>query len=98
MAKLAHSSEGKVMGKLKVADLETLSPKTHHDGDGLYFDKKKRGASWTYKFTLNGRAREISESEREEANRRRRRKRRGKEWQRTKCQTENKFDRNIERQ
>ena len=48
------------MGKYKPADLVKLpSGMKHHDGEGLYFDKKLRGASWLYKFTLNGQAREM---------------------------------------
>jgi hypothetical protein len=47
------------MGKLKVIDLNRLPSGKHHDGDGLYFDKKIRGASWMFKFTLNGLSREM---------------------------------------
>jgi integrase len=47
------------MSKLKAAELQGLPVKKHHDGAGLYFDKKKRGASWIYKYTLNGAAREM---------------------------------------
>lgn len=47
------------MGKLKAGELAGLPSKKYHDGDGLYFDKKKRGASWIYKFQLNGRSREM---------------------------------------
>ncbi|MHA6262496.1 tyrosine-type recombinase/integrase [Arenibacterium sp. CAU 1754] len=47
------------MGQLKAAELQGLPPKKYHDGEGLYFDKKKRGASWLYKYTLNGAAREM---------------------------------------
>lgn len=47
------------MGKLKSGDLGGLPAGKHHDGEGLYFDKKQRGASWMYKFTLNGQAREM---------------------------------------
>lgn len=47
------------MGNLKAGDLDRLPRGKHHDGEGLYFDKKVRGASWLYKFTLNGRAREM---------------------------------------
>ncbi len=47
------------MGKFKSGDLEGLPRGMSHDGDGLYFDKKQRGASWLYKFTLNGKAREM---------------------------------------
>ncbi|MEC3861542.1 integrase arm-type DNA-binding domain-containing protein [Mesobacterium sp. TK19101] len=47
------------MSTLKAAELPTLAPKKYHDGDGLYFDKKKRGACWLYKYTLNGSAREM---------------------------------------
>ncbi len=47
------------MGRLKASELAGLASKKHHDGEGLYFDKKKRGASWIYKFQLNGRSREM---------------------------------------
>jgi integrase len=48
------------MGTLKASELDALPQgKKHHDGDGLYFDKKVRGASWIYKFTLHGQAREM---------------------------------------
>lgn len=47
------------MGMLKAGELANLPPKKYHDGEGLYFDKKKRGASWLYKYTLNGNAREM---------------------------------------
>ena len=47
------------MGKLKSGELATLAQKRHHDGEGLYLDKKVRGGSWVYKFTLNGHAREM---------------------------------------
>ena len=44
---------------LKASELAGLVPKKYHDGQGLYFDKKKNGASWIYKYTLNGVAREM---------------------------------------
>jgi integrase len=47
------------MGMLKAGEIATLAIKKHHDGEGLYLDKKKRGASWFYKFTLNGKSREM---------------------------------------
>lgn len=47
------------MGNLKATELDDLAAKKWHDGEGLYFDKKKRGASWIYKFTLNGQPREM---------------------------------------
>lgn len=48
------------MGKLEANKLDALAPgKKHHDGEGLYLDKKTRGASWLFKYTLNGQAREM---------------------------------------
>lgn len=49
------------MGTLKASQLDTLEPrnKGYHDGDGLYFVKTKKGGNWIYKFTLNGRSREM---------------------------------------
>lgn len=51
---------GRHVGILKTGELASLpTGRRHHDGDGLYFDKKVRGASWIYKFTLSGQAREM---------------------------------------
>jgi len=48
------------VGKFRASDLEGLTQgKMHHDGEGLYFHKKVRGASWIYRYTLNGQAREM---------------------------------------
>lgn len=44
---------------LRANELAGLQPKKYHDGQGLYFDKKKRGASWIYKYRLNGVDREM---------------------------------------
>lgn len=44
---------------LRASELAGLPPKKYHDGQGLYFDKKKRGASWIYKYRLNGVDREM---------------------------------------
>ena len=48
-----------IVGKLKVVGLDQLPKGKYHDGEGLYFDKKIRGASWMFKFTLNGVSREM---------------------------------------
>ena len=59
-AQLAASFKGiELMGILKAGDLANLTPKKYHDGEGLYFDKKNRGASWIFKYRLNGRNREM---------------------------------------
>ncbi len=47
------------MTVLKASDLAALEKGKHHDGGGLYFVKKVRGASWVYRYTLDGRAREM---------------------------------------
>lgn len=58
---MAQSHEGVSLAKLNAHILNTLEPrkKGYPDGNGLYFVKSERSANWLFKYSLNGRAREM---------------------------------------